>query len=235
MQLKRLRACPTAVDYRDALDTIPKTLEETYHQALDTIDVAHRQRVRQILIWLTTSHRELRSAEVAAVVAFPFVEDVLKICTSVLVTVIDGDTTETIKLAHFTVKEFLIICHVQDEIMHWYNFTVGLAHRCITEQAVDCLFGTSDSPETQMLIDYASEYWPEHARRNDGTADWAQVQLKVNTVLEAKSRQAFIAWLRLGILTSCHTILMCPSHYTSPVYSGYVSRSPTSGKPVHSI
>ncbi|TIA62499.1 hypothetical protein D6C77_02723 [Aureobasidium pullulans] len=197
LQLKRLRACPTAVDYRDALDTIPKTLEETYHQALDTIDVAHRQRVRQILIWLTTSHRELRSAEVAAVVAFPFVEDVLKICTSVLVTVIDGDTTETIKLAHFTVKEFLIICHVQDEIMHWYNFTVGLAHRCITEQAVDCLFGTSDSPETQMLIDYASEYWPEHARRNDGTADWAQVQSKVNTVLEAKSRQAFIAWLRL--------------------------------------
>ena len=140
LQIERLRDCPTAGDFRDALNTLPESLEETYHQALEVIPPKHQKYVRQILIWLTSSFRELTSSEVAAAVNFPFIEDVLKMCNSVLVTVIDGDTQETIKLSHFTVKEFLI---VQEgfEMGQWYRFSAQLASSCVTAQLIECLFG----------------------------------------------------------------------------------------------
>jgi hypothetical protein len=158
LQIRRLRTCPTAKDFRDALDTIPKSLEETYQRALETIPDIHQECVRQILIWLTSSFRELTSSEVAAVVAFPFVEDVLRICTSVLITVIDGNTRETIKLAHFTVKEFLIIQEGFVEGLSWYRFTARLANRCVTAQAVKSVFGYPPIG-SKVLFEYASQFW----------------------------------------------------------------------------
>lgn len=47
--------------------------------------------------------------EIAAVVSFLFAQDVLELCTSLLVTVIDKEVNQTIKLAHFSIKEYLIL------------------------------------------------------------------------------------------------------------------------------
>ncbi|THW78656.1 hypothetical protein D6D17_10051 [Aureobasidium pullulans] len=137
----------------------------------------------------------MTSREIAAVVSFPFVDDVLKICTSLLVTVIDGDTHETIKLAHFTVKEFLIVQQIYDESLYWYKFTAQLAHRCITEQALECLFESPPS-EFKPLLKYSSDFWAVHARQNDSNADWSNVQAKVDLILEYKNRQRLLNWLK---------------------------------------
>jgi hypothetical protein len=159
-------------------------------------------------MWLTSSFRELKSLEVAAVIAFPFVEDVLRICTSVLVTVIDGDTQETIKLAHFTVKEFLIMQEAFGVGLHWYRFTAQLANRCITAQAVEFVFGCPVA-ESKALFSYASQYWPAHARQLDtlpGSTGCDEVQSSINSLLEPNNRERLLVWLekqqpeRLGLL-----------------------------------
>lgn len=198
LQIKRLHTCPTAADFRDALNTVPDSLEETYHRALETIPNTYRKRVRQILLWLTSSLRELRSSEVAAVVAFPFVEVVLRICKRALVTVIDDNTRETIKLAHFTVKEFLIIREGHEEGLHWYQFTAELANRSITAQAIDCVFGDRQA-DSESLLEYASRYWPAHARqvdripKSDGRDE---LQSRINSLFEVDNREAFSDWIK---------------------------------------
>ncbi|THW87062.1 hypothetical protein D6D15_06950 [Aureobasidium pullulans] len=194
LQIKRLCACPTEDDLLIALDTIPESLEEAYHQALATIPSTLQERVRKILIWLASSFREMTSREIAAVVSFPFVDDVLKICTSLLVTVIDGDTHETIKLAHFTVKEFLIVQQSYDESLYWYKFTAQLAHCCITDQIIHYVFPSSIS-FPKALRPYAEAFWLAHARQNDATTDWAETQLLVDCILK-HDNILFKNWLR---------------------------------------
>ncbi|TIA39333.1 hypothetical protein D6C78_03381, partial [Aureobasidium pullulans] len=194
LQIKRLCACPTEDDLLTALDTIPESLEEAYHQALATIPSTLQERVRKILIWLASSFREMTSREIAAVVSFPFVDDVLKICTSLLVTVIDGDTHETIKLAHFTVKEFLIVQQTYDESLYWYKFTAQLAHCCITDQIIHYIFPSSIS-FPKALRPYAEGFWLAHARQNDATTDWAETQLLVDCILKYDNI-LFKDWLR---------------------------------------
>ncbi|THW47260.1 hypothetical protein D6D21_03486 [Aureobasidium pullulans] len=194
LQIKRLSACPTEGDLLTALDTLPETLDEAYHQALATIPNTLQKRVRKILIWLTSSSREMTSREIAAVVSFPFVDDVLRICTSLLVTVIDDDTHETIKLAHFTVKEFLIVQQAYDETFYWYKFTAQLAHCCISEQIIPCIFPSSTSLP-KALRPYAEVFWLAHARQNDATTDWAETQLLVDCILK-HDNILFQDWLR---------------------------------------
>ncbi|THZ69088.1 hypothetical protein D6C85_07011 [Aureobasidium pullulans] len=138
----------------------------------------------------------MTSIEIAAIVAYQGIQDVLRICTSVLVTVIDGDAQDTIKLAHFTVKEFLIGRLHDDESPHWYRFTSQLAHCYIAKQTLDCLFRPSDSPEWQELRSYATTYWPDHAKHDDGTSSWASVRSRVNVILQTESRKKFVPWLR---------------------------------------
>jgi hypothetical protein len=198
LQIKRLRVCATADDFRAALNTLPKSLEETYHQALETIPDVHRERMRRVLIWLTSSLRELTSSEVAAVIAFPFVEDVLRICTSVLITVIDGDTRETIKLAHFTVKEFLIVQESPDAGLHWYRFSAQLANCCVTAQALDSVFGRPPAG-SRSLLGYASQFWPAHARHlnaSPGCADSDEVQSRIDSLFGEENRKHLLGWLR---------------------------------------
>ncbi|KAH0021690.1 pfs domain-containing protein, partial [Aureobasidium melanogenum] len=196
LQIKRLAACPTADEFREALNTIPKTLEATYHRALETIPEKHQKHVRRVLIWLTSSFRELTSLEVAAAVSFPFVEDVLRICTSVLITVIDGDTRATIKLAHFTVKEFLIIREGCEEGLHWYRFTARLANCCVTTQAIETVFGLP-AAESRNLLGYASQFWPAHARQNDvmpGSTASDELQSKINSLFEKNTLENLLNW-----------------------------------------
>jgi hypothetical protein len=89
LQIKRLQDCSTEDDFCIALNTLPESLEATYREALETVSERDRERVLHILAWLTSSFRELRSSEVAAVVAYPFADDVYKLCKSILITVID--------------------------------------------------------------------------------------------------------------------------------------------------
>ena len=100
----------------EALRDIPATLEETYEQALTEIPEKDTERARSILLWLVFSLRPLTLEEVAAVVKLPRSSDVLRICTSKLVTLSQQDleicncttSCKVVQLAHSSVREYLV-------------------------------------------------------------------------------------------------------------------------------
>lgn len=172
-----------------ALNTLPESLEAIYREALESVPNRARERVLHILAWLTSSFRELRSSEVAAVVEFPFADDVLKLCKSILITVIDDEAGDTVKLAHYSVKEFLVLQNEQQKGTQWYRFTASLAHHYITTKLLDCLFDDPRSPYSLILYDYAQWYWPVHLERCNKSDKCTSVRSRVDTLFSEEARK----------------------------------------------
>jgi hypothetical protein len=115
---------------RKALKSLPKTLDETYERILCNIDEEYTQDVLKVLYWLVYSYRPLRVEEVAEVVAVELrgspgfdinrrlrePRDILTICSSLVSTATSswksiwgkGYEGEELRLAHFSVKEYLV-------------------------------------------------------------------------------------------------------------------------------
>src|SRR4051794_39469840 len=99
-QLDSLRKCLTINQIRKELNTLPKTLDETYDRILLSIDECNRENAIKILRWLAFTARPVTLEEIAEMLAVaisgpPFYDenqqlldmtDAIRICTS-LVTV----------------------------------------------------------------------------------------------------------------------------------------------------
>ncbi|KAE8423305.1 hypothetical protein BDV36DRAFT_307716 [Aspergillus pseudocaelatus] len=138
LQIKRLEKCKTNAQITESLETIPNTLEETYRRILQEIPEDEQEYARTILTWLSFSFEPLELETVAAVVDFPHPEDAVETCTTHLVTV--SPSTGTIKLAHFSVKEFLVVSHPK----HWYQLTTIGGHMDIANRALDDLLDRTE-------------------------------------------------------------------------------------------
>jgi hypothetical protein len=103
-----LEDCRDEQRIRDALDTIPETLEDTYKETLERIPSTDSTNARSILTWLASSLRPLTLKELAAAVSLPRPEFALRVCASMLVTSIHEDMDKIVKLANFSVKEYLV-------------------------------------------------------------------------------------------------------------------------------
>ncbi|KAH6680743.1 hypothetical protein B0J14DRAFT_696095 [Halenospora varia] len=213
LQIKRLRDSHNEDELQEALDTVPETLEATYAEALKGIPKKNEGRVRNILMWLTSSYRQMTLDEIAATVSFRFAEDVLKVCSSLLITFIDEDTEKFVKLAHFSVKEYLVIRASEDNALLQYRFSSRLAHATIAKEAVSYFLDTenwTDSQEeqkTESLLKYYAEYWPVHTREiNNSTEisdlqDYKETQLQleaqINTLFCRDHSLSYEGWLQI--------------------------------------
>ncbi|CAG7955327.1 unnamed protein product [Penicillium salamii] len=98
LQLKRFEDCPTDDDIREALRTIPQTLEETYQSILDKIKQKKKQHLaRQMLMLCAFAGGPLSVKAVASSVSLRLPSFVLDICTSSLLSV----SEDIVRLAHF--------------------------------------------------------------------------------------------------------------------------------------
>ena len=100
-QLDVLSGCLSLGKLRQTLDSLPKTLDETYDRILCQIDPLFTREVLHILQWLTCSLRPLSLDEVAETVAFDVdsdhkfnvenrlaePEDVLNMCSSLVINI----------------------------------------------------------------------------------------------------------------------------------------------------
>ncbi|RAK96066.1 uncharacterized protein BO80DRAFT_468932 [Aspergillus ibericus CBS 121593] len=175
LQLKRLEDCNTHAQIEETLKTIPPTLESTYRDVLDRIKPKDQDIARSILIWLSFSVRPLTMREAASAVGLLAPDRVVDICTTSFVTVGKPDSSgesdgveEYIRLAHFSVKEFLVpqgtAC-----AKHWCQFSPSAGHLLIAEQTLSRLLDqtervTGATAVEQPLLAYAAESWPEHVQ-----------------------------------------------------------------------
>jgi len=216
-QLDVLRKCLKVDALRKALKSLPKTLDDTYARILLNIDEDYRQDAFRILRWLVYSARPLRIEEMVEVIAtdtellqlnpenrLPDPRDLLTICSSLVTTIsvtalgdvgTSNEATE-LRLAHFSVKEYLISDRFQQGIAFPYDIQSRgqdeITKTCLTyllhfEKGVL----TSGNLTTFPLARYAAEYWFLHFR---STKDSDQA---IKLVMQLFQGDPFQNWIRL--------------------------------------
>lgn len=195
LQIKRLQESKTEAAFHKALNSIPVTLEDTYKDTLERLSPEDREAARTILIWLSFSAVPLDLKSVAAVVSFRFPEDVVTTCTTSLVTVSMSD--DTVRLAHFSVKEFLVRNEAKAQ---WFQFSVIFGHDVIANRTVDCLLEatetlTKTAAVQQPLLIYAARYWDYHlAQLGYHHSSCIDLQDKVDRLFT--ERNVYSNWVR---------------------------------------
>ncbi|KAJ5165394.1 uncharacterized protein N7500_007224 [Penicillium coprophilum] len=166
LQIKRLENCHKKVDIEDALASVPHSLEESYQRILLAIDKMYQEEALKILTWLSFSLAPLTLDAVRTVAGLSFTDSVVEICTTSLVTL---NADNTIRLAHFSVKEFLISEHARTKVS-FFHLSAELAHRVILERALLEIYEYRDyrlnefNSEDKSLLNYAARFWDGHLK-----------------------------------------------------------------------
>ncbi|KAI9878906.1 MAG: hypothetical protein M1830_010154 [Pleopsidium flavum] len=164
-----------------ALHSLPKTLDETYDRILTNIHEEYHTQTFTALQWLVFSARPLYLEEVAEAVALkpgqsvlegvdrlfdPY--EILTICSS-LVTL--SDETREVRLAHYSIKEYLISERIRRGSASAFHLMELSAHRTMAEMCLNYLLSfdkpnplSSQSLLDFPLLDYAAQNWYNHAR-----------------------------------------------------------------------
>jgi len=173
-----------------ALHELPSTLDATYARSLEEIDEQNWEYAHRLFQCVAAASRPLYAAELAAFLAFDFkvgstptfladwfpedpAHTVLSTCSSLLA-VIGVDGCQVIQFAHFSVKEYLISKRLveAEDVISRFHVSMTSAHTIVAQACLGFLLHldkniTKDSLESLPLVEYAAEYWPDHARFNN--------------------------------------------------------------------
>ncbi|KAG8794799.1 hypothetical protein FRC16_010360, partial [Serendipita sp. 398] len=155
-QLDSLKQCLKPKNALRKLDTLPKTLDETYSRIIQNIPSDCEQEMRTILTFLAFSVRPVTIQEVAEATAidldegcfsvenrFPEPFDILEFCSS-LVSLSSGTPSalkkeslqqhwqpevKSLQFSHFTVKEYILSERAQSQLPPSFIITPSLSHR----------------------------------------------------------------------------------------------------------
>lgn len=282
-QLDALQGCLKPRQIRTALRSLPKTLDETYARILANIPEEHSEDARRILQCLISAFYPLDLKEVAEIVAInPFQgpiidfdnklydpQDVLTICSS-LVSVIpstrgllDRNTQEEkfafkeLRLAHYSVKEYLISNRVDGALAPMYSIDERLAHDAMAGFCIRYLLqfdqddlgrGLPGSQygllESALFAPYAARCWGRHFRtaapdmlssnHRNALAFTEDQRIIRNSLKLKKSWWNFDSFPDLGELLAADTIN--PLYYASlQGLTSVVSTLLDLGEDVHSL
>ena len=210
-----------------ALATLPPTLDEIFERILCAIDQSDSEYAIRILRWLVFSERPLLVEELAEVAAIdakripafnrqevlqePF--DVLNICSS-LVTVGRANrsqlgkwvghsqsTGEVIRLAHSSIKEYLISEQCRLSRATRYSMDNVACNRWIAKNCLEYLlqfqyshFSSVEQIKQYKLARYAAVSWMVHAQAGPECEDALSQPI---LQLFSTEKCAFLNWLRI--------------------------------------
>lgn len=191
---------------RKQLKSLPATLPQTYERILLNIREDYSQYALKMLQWLTYSKRPLSLLQLAEVVAidededprfdperrFPEPEDILLICPSLVTATEEGEETfdgtsgrlkrvkvVRVKLAHFSVQEYLISSQIMRGPAKEYSIqeidaNVRIARDCLLYMLdiTEDIFKAASHEEHDFWLNlplarYAAARWTEHARAGE--------------------------------------------------------------------
>ena len=161
-QLDVIRECKKIKLLKRALKTLPKTLDETYERILSNIPDDYVEDVRRVLQCLICAFHPLDLREVADIVAidsaepyyhpddrYPTPRELLSVCSGLVSTRISTRDTgrygwrafefEELRLAHFSVKEYLVSDRVGLGSASKYKLDGLLCHRTMADLCISYL------------------------------------------------------------------------------------------------
>ncbi len=252
-QLDSLGGCFHLPHLRQALASLPKTLDDTYARILCHIDNQYNQynqQVLKILQWLTFSARPLELEELAETFAIdvddtprfdtqrrlPEPRDLLTMCSS-LITLTnsynevfdevrgvelsedfqdlnaarvagtsDSEVPITfIRLAHFSVKEYLVSDRIQHGMAPHYSIREIESHRVLAEDCLAYLLQfdepgsltlTSETLKLSPLARYAAQCWVKHAKFAERGPIQTITLLSVE--LFRSDGEGLLSWIRIS-------------------------------------
>ena len=225
-QLDELRKCVKIPQLRRTLNSLPNTLDATYARILCGIDEVHAEDVHRILQWLAFSARPLTLRELAEVVAIDFTGDlptldiesrllnphnIFQMC-SCLITLSSKssewsdlpcyDDNNEVRLAHYSVKEYLISDRLRAGVAGKYSISKMAANTLIAETCLAYLLhlgSFEDIPykivREYPLLAYSAAYWSVHAVFLDDKSCNMTVDVLINKLLNPGSNH-MENWLR---------------------------------------
>ena len=187
-QLAYLRRCIPA-RIRHALEELPTTLDETYARTLEEIDEQNWDFAHRLLQCVAAASRPLRAEELAEFLAFDFKpeagstptfladwrsedpeNDVISICSTLLVVVKPPSGSPIIQFAHFSVKEYLTSARLAEtkHTISRFHVSMTAAHTIVVQACLGVLLHldeniTKDNLSDLPLAVYAAEHWADHA------------------------------------------------------------------------
>ncbi|KAG6904272.1 hypothetical protein DXG01_011272, partial [Tephrocybe rancida] len=208
LQLAELENCLSEYEIMEQMKDLPKGLDDIYKRMLKSIDGKYCADTMTFLEWLSFSKRPLKVAEIADAITVDFSSEVgpvfnekkrysnprdMLIRCSSLVTESEG----TIKLSHFSVKEYLLSTRVENN----FSMSEKTTHSKISEISVAYILQfDSFEPLTEArlssspLAQYAAEHWIDHAK--SGGMDCALLKLILQ--LFVSETAAFTNWIRIN-------------------------------------
>ena len=249
-QLDSLGDCFDLLHLRQALESLPKTLDDTYARILCNIDNHNHysRQILRILQWLSFSVRPLQLKEVAEIVAIDVDEtprfdpqrrllelrDILTMCSSLITLTsnmhntskeeetgsepnvgfpdpegdyeannpVSEDVKTYVRLAHFSVKEYLVSDRIQHGTASYYSIREIESHGVLAEDCIAYLL-QFDEPgsltfvtlDLSPLAQYAAKFWRKHARFAEEGLIKSTTLLGVE-LLTAEG-EAFLNWIRI--------------------------------------
>lgn len=190
-QLDVLQDCVNLPMLEKALDSLPSTIGETYERMLLNIKECFKESAIRAFQWLVLSREPLRITEFVDILAIdiqtephfhpdwrmPDPDDILRVCSS-LITIFPRGDYRYVKLAHASVKDYLVSDTILNGRASEYAINYPRSHSNI---AIACLYYLSSIFKEKVkplimcmereqihgtdrpLTLYAASYWAYHA------------------------------------------------------------------------
>jgi ankyrin repeat protein len=220
-QIDALKDCLDYPRLRQALNTLPKTLDDTYARILENVPEGYSTQIARILNLLIWSDWDFEMDELVDAVAtdldqdpafdtrnrMPVPRDILRLCSS-LITVSSKKYSENVQLAHFSVKEYLVSNHAPEGFEFLLSETVSrshLARLCLTylicvshlfklDQSVQAIDTDKIYVEFPFVL-YSSNHWMDHFRAV-GTQDESLYEMVMSFFVEKHEALSFFGNLQ---------------------------------------
>ena len=183
-QLTTLKDCPNLASVRQALRSLPKTLDDHYERIVCSIPEGLTEYALTILRWLSFALTPVTLGTLQGAVAvniagnpwfddervFPDPKDLLAICTSLVE--IQGDSKApkdaVVRLAHFSVKEYLTSARIQASRAGLFFLSEAISHEVIAATCLAYLLWIGELDMTNFIREdhdmflYAMQRWTQH-------------------------------------------------------------------------
>ncbi|KAF6828325.1 ankyrin repeat protein [Colletotrichum plurivorum] len=166
--LDRLEHCPDVQSLEDVLKSVPRDLADIYEKILDQLprEGDLRDRIIRLLQFLVYPNQQLSLDEAVDIVAVQqrgFKKALQSICTGP-----DGKTLKILKVAHSSVRDYLLERH--PEIFAEQESYKVIALTCLEYlTSIEEAAGPQDVKRDYHLADYAAQYWMEYARLSEAS------------------------------------------------------------------
>ncbi|KAH7350622.1 hypothetical protein BKA65DRAFT_242529 [Rhexocercosporidium sp. MPI-PUGE-AT-0058] len=195
-QFEALRPLKSLAKIKKALKDLPQGLDATYDRMLARINSEDQKQVARVLKWLSYSLRPLLLEEIAEIFILdpsadvPFDDENRLLTPSAVLDYLSGFATETrvslskyhtdhyvrrgteaveIRLAHFSIKEYLVSSRISSDRSSTFRIEETAAHIDIVESCLAYhlhlshnILATEKMVNQYQLWEYVVNFWPKH-------------------------------------------------------------------------